>query len=255
MGAIYKAISKVNMETEFPIQVFVISLARSAGRRARVIEQLNKTNIQWSFLDAVDGYALTQMPQSYQKSKVKRLQGYELTPGEVGCFLSHIKAWELCDRNNLITLVFEDDFLVGDNLEKVIQDLLSIPDQWSLLRLSGIYDTEYEILSQRAGFEVVQNLGEPCGTAAYLVQPAAARILLKHAKEIYEPVDHYLQHYAKHGLRCLATNPYPIGLAQSKSTITDRPGRKPVRGMAKTLRSIFRFVDRYFSSAPWFPKA
>lgn len=243
------------MEAKLPIQVFVISLQRSVERRNRVREQLNKTNIQWNFLDAVDGYALPEMPSSYQKSKVKRLQGYELTPGEVGCFLSHIHAWELCVLNNTITLVFEDDFLVGENLEAVIEDLLAIADQWNLVRLSGIYETKHEILNQRSGYSLVKNLGEPCGTAAYMIQPAAAKVLLDNAADIYEPVDHYLEHYTKHGLTCLAAKPYPIGLAHTKSTITDRPGRKPVKGLSKTLRSVFRFIDRHASSSPWFPKS
>jgi glycosyl transferase family 25 len=243
------------MENTLPIQVFVISLERSADRRRRVEEQLNQTNIQWNFLNAVDGYALPEMPSSYQKSKVKRLQGYELTPGEVGCFLSHVKAWEWCVLNNATTLVFEDDFLVSQNLEIVMNDLLMISDQWNLVRLSGIYDTDHEILQKRSGYELVKNLGEPCGTAAYMIQPAAAKILLSHAAEIYEPVDHYLEHHTKHGLICLAAKPYPIGLAHTKSTITDRPGRLPVKGLRKTLRSISRFIDRHTSSSPWFPKA
>lgn len=242
------------MKARLPIQVFVISLARSTERRVRVTEQLNKTGIEWQFLDAVDGYALPEMPSSYQKSKVKRLQGYELTPGEVGCFLSHIKAWELCVQNQLTTFVFEDDFLVNANLEDVIDDLLENADQWNLVRLSGIYETHHRILMQRSGYDLVQNLGEPCGTAAYMVQPAAAQILLDNAADIYEPVDHYLEHHTKHGLTCLAAKPYPVGLAHTKSTITDRPGRKPVKGLRKTLRSIFRFIDRQTSASPWFPK-
>lgn len=242
------------MEANLLVQVFVISLKRSIDRRKRVEDQLSKTNIQWRFLDAVDGYALPEMPASYQRSKVKRLQGYELTPGEVGCFLSHIHAWELCALNNAITLVFEDDFLVCENLEVVIEDLLTISDQWNLVRLSGIYETKHEILKQRSGYSLVKNLGEPCGTAAYMIQPAAAKVLLNSAADIYEPVDHYLEHYTKHGLTCLAAKPYPIGLAHTKSTITDRPGRKPVKGLSKALRSVFRFIDRHASPSPWFPK-
>ncbi|QWE00710.1 glycosyltransferase family 25 protein [Polynucleobacter sp. JS-Mosq-20-D10] len=254
MGDISKVISKSIMENILPIQIFVISLERSVDRRKRVEEQLNKTNIQWNFLDAVDGYALPQMPSSYQKLKVKRLQGYELTPGEIGCFLSHIKAWELCLKNNMTTLVFEDDFLVGENLEVVIEDLLSIADHWSLVRLSGIYETKHQILINRPSYGLVKNLGEPCGTAAYMIQPAAAKILLQSAADIYEPVDHFLEHYSKHGLHCLAAKPYPIGLAHTKSTITDRPGRLPVKGLRKTIRSIYRFIDRQISPSPWFPK-
>ena len=243
------------MKVRSTIQVFVISLERSKERRAKVAEQLNKTGIEWKFLDAVDGYALPAMPPSYQRAKVKRLQGYELTPGEVGCFLSHIKAWELCVQNQLTTFVFEDDFLVNSNLEDVIDDLLVNADQWNLVRLSGIYETNHEILMQRSGYALVKNLGEPCGTAAYMVQPEAAKILLDNATDIYEPVDHYLEHHTKHGLTCLAAKPYPVGLAHTKSTITDRPGRKPVKGLRKTLRSIFRFIDRRTSASPWFPKS
>lgn len=243
------------MKVRSTIQVFVISLERSKERRAKVAEQLNKTGIEWKFLDAVDGYALPAMPPSYRRAKVKRLQGYELTPGEVGCFLSHIKAWELCVQNQLTTFVFEDDFLVNSNLEDVIDDLLVNADQWNLVRLSGIYETNHEILMQRSGYALVKNLGEPCGTAAYMVQPEAAKILLDNATDIYEPVDHYLEHHTKHGLTCLAAKPYPVGLAHTKSTITDRPGRKPVKGLRKTLRSIFRFIDRRTSASPWFPKS
>jgi glycosyl transferase family 25 len=241
------------MDVKPPLQVCVISLERSIARRQRVEDQLDKTSIQWQFINAVDGYALPSMPISYKQSKVKRLQGYELTPGEVGCFLSHIKVWELCLQNNITTLVFEDDFLIGENLESVIDDLLSTTNQWNLVRLSGIYETRHQILEKRLTYDLVQNLGEPCGTAAYMIQPAAAKILLDNAMDIYEPVDHYLEHYSKHGLRCLAVKPYPIGLAHTKSTITDRPGRPPVKGFRKLLRSIFRFIDRRISSNPWFP--
>jgi glycosyl transferase family 25 len=145
--------------------------------------------------------------------------------------------------------------LVSENLELVINDLLTISDQWNLVRLSGIYETQHETLQQRLGYQLGKNLGEPCGTAAYLIQPAAAKVLLSHAADIYEPVDHYLEHHTKHGLTCLAAKPYPIGLAHTKSTITDRPGRLPVKGLRKTLRSIARFIDRHTSSSPWFPKA
>jgi glycosyl transferase family 25 len=242
------------MEATLPIQVLVISLERSVERRKRVEEQLGKTRIQWNFLNAVDGYALAKMPSSYQKSKVKRLQGYELTPGEVGCYLSHIQAWQDCVDKQKITLVFEDDFLISPRFETVLKDLLTISQEWDLVRLSGIYETEDRLLKTRDSFNLVQNLGEPCGTASYILNPNAAKILLENTADIYEPVDHYLEHFKKHGLRCLAAKPYPVELAHTKSTITDRPGRKPVKGFTKYMRSIYRFLDRKLSPSPWFPK-
>jgi len=242
------------MQENSTIQVLVISLERSLERRERVEEQLAKTKLQWTFMNAVDGYALPQMPSSYQKKKVKRLQGYELTPGEVGCYLSHIEAWKACVSNQKITLVFEDDFVLSPQFEIVLNDLLSISGEWDLVRLSGIYGTNDSVLVKRDSYSLVRNLGEPCGTACYVLNPKGAQILLQNTADIYEPVDHYLEHFKKHGLRCLAAKPYPVELAHTKSTITDRPGRKPVKGINKRLRSVYRFLDRQLSSSPWFPK-
>ena len=242
------------MQSNTSIQVFVISLERSTERRMRVEEQLNKTSITWSFLNAVDGYALPVMPESYKSSKVQSLQGYELTPGEVGCYLSHIKAWQSCLDRQKITLVFEDDFVLSPRFEAVLGDLMEISPEWDLVRLSGIYKTEDRVLTHRDSYNLVQNLGEPCGTAAYLLNPRAAQTLLENTSDIYEPVDHYLEHFKKHGIRCLAAKPYPVELAHTKSTITDRPGRRPVKGLQKLMRSIYRFMDRKMSPSPWFPK-
>lgn len=237
------------------IQVLVISLQRSTDRREAVKKQLEHFSFPWKFIDAVDGRLLSRMPPSYKAIKVKLLQGYELTPGEIGCFLSHIQAWKLCVEHNRTTLVFEDDFRLTKNIEQIIRDLIDISDQWNLVRLSGIYETPHEVLMYRRGYDLVRNLGEPCGTAAYMIQPEAAEILLKNATHIYEPVDHYLEHYYKHSLRILAAKPYPIQLSHSKSTITDRFDRKSVRGLYKTIRSVLRWVDRVFNPSPWFPKS
>lgn len=242
------------MKESIPIQVFVISLERSLDRRQRVKEQLAKTGIHWTFLNAVDGYALSKMPPSYNKDKVKRLQGYELTPGEVGCYLSHIKAWQACVDNQKTTLVFEDDFLLEPGFDSVLSDLLAIHKAWDLVRLSGIYETENCLLESRETYELVQNFGDPCGTASYILNPQAACILLKNSPDIYEPVDHYLEHFKKHGLRCLAVKPYPVLLAHTRSTITDRPGRQPVQGWKKMTRSFYRYIDRIINQSPWFPK-
>lgn len=242
------------MKEPLPLQVLVISLERSQERRKRVEEQLVKTSIQWRFMNAVDGYALSHLPSAYKKSKVMRLQGYELSPGEVGCYLSHIEAWKACVNAQMITLVFEDDFLISPRFESLLHDLLGIHHEWDLVRLSGIYETKDRVIVSQNSFNLVHNLGDPCGTASYILNPRAAKILLENTGDIYEPVDHYLEHFKKHGLRCLAAKPYPVELAHTKSTITDRPGRKPVKGLQKYIRSIYRFLDRKLSPSPWFPK-
>jgi len=236
------------------IQVLVISLERSTDRRERVQHELKNSSLQWGFLIAVDGSALKVLPESYDQSKVKRLQGYELTPGEIGCYLSHMKAWEKCVEQNKITMVLEDDFVIDGDLSHVFESLIQMDRKWSLVRLAALYDMEHRVIDHVDGIELLENKGDPVGAAAYLIKPSAAAQLIKCSSAIYEPVDHYLEHYSKHGLRMLAVKPYPISIVGKDSTITDRPGRLPIKGFQKTKRSIYRWLDRQFSVSPWFPK-
>ena len=96
-----------------PVQILVISLERSIDRRMQVEQEMQKISLPWSFLDAIDGSKLTKAPVEYKSNKVKRLQGYELTPNEIGCYLSHKKAWQRCIESGIPTLVLEDDFVLS----------------------------------------------------------------------------------------------------------------------------------------------
>jgi glycosyl transferase family 25 len=101
---------------------------------------------------------------------------------------------------------------------------------------------------------LVRNIGDAVGATAYLLKPEVAQVLIESSTDIYEPVDHFLEHHQKHGLDFLAVRPYPVDITRAKSTIDDRPERTPVKGYAKLVRSISRILDRRFSPTPWFPK-
>lgn len=240
--------------SKLPIQVLVISLRRSADRRAKVEQELQKASLPWSFLDAVDGSALASPPAEYQPLKVQLLQGYPLTPNEIGCYLSHKEAWKHCVAKNIPTLVFEDDFVLSPEFDDVINSLLNNEDAWSFVRLQGLYEVPYKELVPLGSAHLVKNLGDAVGATAYLLKPKIAKVLIDESRDIYEPVDHFLEHQSKHGLEFLAVRPYPVDISRVKSTIDDRSERAPVRGLRKRVRSIARAVDRLCSLKPWFPR-
>ena len=237
-----------------PLQVLVISLCRSLDRRAKVAQELQKTSLSWTFLDAVDGSALQTPPPEYRALKVKCLQGYELTPNEIGCYLSHKEAWKYCVEKNIPTLIFEDDFVLTPEFEHVVSALLSSPNSWSFVRLQGLYEVSYQDISLIDGVHLVKNIGDAVGATAYLLKPEIARALILQSADIYEPVDHFLEHQKKHGLEFLAVRPYPVDITRAKSTIDDRDERAPVQGLRKRFRSVARALDRAFSKKPWFPR-
>jgi glycosyl transferase family 25 len=241
--------------SKLPLQVLVISLRRSTDRRAKVEQELQKVSLPWSFLDAIDGSALPSPPAEYQGLKVRLLQGYPLTPNEIGCYLSHKEAWRRCVTYNIPTLVFEDDFVLSPEFEGVINSLLNNQSAWSLVRLQGLYEVPYQVLAPLCDAHLVKNLGDAVGATAYLIKPEVAQVLIDESRAIYEPVDHFLEHQSKHGLEFLAVRPYPVDISRVKSTIDDRSERAPVKGLRKRVRSIARAVDRLCSAKPWFPRS
>jgi len=236
------------------IQILVISLRRSPDRREKVRQELSKINLPWKFLDAVDGSLMSQPPLEYKPSKVKRLQGYSLTANEIGCYLSHKKAWQRCVDQNLPTLVLEDDFTLAADFENHLKTLLENSDHWDLLRLQGLYEVPYNKVSQIGNMIIAKNQGDAVGATGYLVKPEIAQTLIDASHEIYEPVDHFLEHHQKHHLDFLAIRPYLIDITRAKSTIDDRSEREPIKGFAKRIRSFYRALDRIFSRDPWFPR-
>ena len=215
---------------------------------------MQKISLPWTFLDAVDGSSLVVPPVEYKSNKVKRLQGYALTPNEIGCYLSHKEAWKRCLEKNVPTLILEDDFVLFSNFEKILNALLNEVTEWSFLRLQGLYKVDFKKVLEQSEFTLVKNQGDAVGATAYLLKPSVAARLIKHSVDIYEPVDHFLEHYQKHGLEFLAIRPYPVDITRAKSTIADRSERAPVKGLKKRVRSLNRLVDRVFSKEPWFPK-
>jgi glycosyl transferase family 25 len=243
------------MEKTLNLQILVISLLRSPQRREKAQSELSKTNLKWSFLDAVDGSQLQSFPREYQSHKVKRMMGFDLTPNEIGCFLSHKNAWQACLKENQPTLIFEDDFILLPHFEKILELLLTEFHNWQLIRLQSLAQTQHDIVKTIGEISIVKNHEDPLGATAYIIKPAAAKILIEHAKDIYEPLDHFLEHEKKHGIEMLAVKPYPVDISKAQSTISDRPeDRKPIKGLRKILRSFNRALDRVYSPSPWFPK-
>lgn len=223
---------------------FVISLCRSKDRRQRAELAINQSGLDWQFLDAVDGSKLTFPIAAHNPKQAKRLIGFELQPGEIGCFLSHQLAWQECVLKNKPALILEDDFVIEPHFKSALELGFSAYTNWELLRLQGISKVPYKLLAQYGDIQFIHNLGDPLGTTAYVIKPSAAKKLLEKSQTFLEPVDHFLENYRKHGLVITAVNPYPISNFGKESTIENRDDRKPIRGLQKWRRSLNRFIYR-----------
>jgi glycosyl transferase family 25 len=236
------------------IQALVIYLPGSVDRQEKARSELAQTNLNWRFLDAIKGSALITRPVEYQPEKVKQLLGFELTASELGCFLSHKKAWQICVDDNIPTIIFEDDFRLLPHFEKTISYLMHDYTAWGAIRLQGLHPVPQDAVNSFDDIKLVQNKADAVGASAYILKPVQAKLLIEAAVDIYEPLDHFLEHHQVHQVNFLAIQPYPVGITGDESTILDRPGRLPIKGVAKLKRSLARSADRLLSSRPWFPK-
>jgi glycosyl transferase family 25 len=239
------------------LKVLIISLKTSLQRRDQVRQQMENTELDWEFLDAIDGRLADFTSLLYDARKVKKLLGFELTNGEIGCYMSHIQCWKYSIENHISVLIFEDDFIIKESFPSALNLLDKIHLNWQILRLQGLAETNDLLIYKIGNNNLCFNGSDPLGTAAYIVKPEGAKILLNNSSEIYEPIDHFIEHYEKHGLMILAFKPYPITTLDTtlvESTIQDRLDRLPIQGIKKVKRSYWRIIDRLSSKNPFFPK-
>jgi len=118
-------------------RTLVLNLPASAQRRAFIKSQFEQLGLQnWEFLPGVDGGELD-IPALVAAGEVvlKTPIGNTLQPGEVGCGLSHRKAWETAlERGYSTVLICEDDVLwdrgVGPWLDAHWRE---VPEDWAIV--------------------------------------------------------------------------------------------------------------------------
>lgn len=76
-------------------KALLINLPKHEERFRTVKEQLDAAGVPFERAEAVDGRALS---AEERKTRVTALARALLTPGMIGCFLSHRYCWEYCVR-------------------------------------------------------------------------------------------------------------------------------------------------------------
>lgn len=108
-------IRKISADGLFP-RARVISLSHHQTRRQHIIKEMKSRKIPFEWMDAIDGKELS---QSSLMTNATSLGRWFMTPGMIGCFLSHRQCWEICVRSNEPLLVFEDDVVLAQNFRRV----------------------------------------------------------------------------------------------------------------------------------------
>ena len=120
--------------------IFVVNLKSAVQRRDFMSAQLDKTGLDYEFVEAVDGrqigadeivrrYGL----QTFRKIKINK---QIMTLGAVGCLLSHLKLYKkMIDENVEVACILEDDAVLKTLFAKIITSRQVRQGPWDVLLL------------------------------------------------------------------------------------------------------------------------
>lgn len=197
-------------------EVRVINLDRRPDRRAHAANELRPFFRQYTRHAAVDGNALPEIDERrvtrfYDTTDNQRWDAtirvnrcLRMSPGEVGCALSHLQVWEdALARDAFPLVVFEDDLVLAPDFgARMRRAMAALPADADLLYLGCI--------PNGLGERVAPSLRRVIfvfGAFAYVLTRSGARKLVGHLP-IDRPVDNYMGYLTETGqLTAYAVDP------------------------------------------------
>jgi glycosyl transferase family 25 len=191
--------------------VRVISLESAVARRESFSRDAKDAGIDWEFFPAYTG--LTPPLRYNQRDTVRRF-GRPLSAEEIGCYVSHYKAWEwLAQSPYDQAFIFEDDVFIDwpainelakHNFTDIGLDLFRLLVPHAFESKTAIH----RFLSLNS--HMLRGTALVLGAAGYLLTRRGAALLVKGNDVIRSPSDWVLARYWEHGLPAYVLFPFPI---------------------------------------------
>ena len=239
-------------------KVFVINLARSHERLAQISQQLADVNIPFERIEAVEGNRLSadEIEKVSPAHLVKQNYYRDLSKGEVGCSLSHKKAWQKSIDDDLdLAFVFEDDIHLEANFADTINMLLSLPTtDWDFIKLYPLTRKSRKNIQssmQYGDFEFVNYKKFPLGAMAQAISRQGAELLLKNMPYVVQPVDGHLKSWWTLGIKPFGLLPYCISVDIEGPSDINPDGnleKSPQRPFTKLYLNWSRALMRFIST-------
>ncbi len=173
------------------IPVFFINLSEQSSRRLWFEEQCGGLGIQPTRVDAVYGRALSEDELNGYRNK--RVLDVHFGPAEIGCYLSHMKAWEMfLQTDDIWAFIAEDDIHLAQDSAIFFQSTDWIPADARLIKAESTFKkchlgkAEPIAGSHRQLRRLLSLHG---GAGGYFVHREAAEQLRALSQNLSEPAD------------------------------------------------------------------
>jgi len=211
-------------QTAFPgLMVLLINLERSKARRDQMAQRLTSLGLDYKRLMAVDGQAdWAELSSTVDISTFERHVGRQVMKGEIGCYHSHLRAWQTFIESDCHTLlVLEDDVVFGSDFLVALQEALAHRHMWDILNLNKIRAKQPVRQARVGAYALNAYMGPLTGMGAYLIGRTAVQHLKPTMLPIVLPIDLELDRVHRHKLRRFGLEPFPSDVNdENVSTIT-----------------------------------
>lgn len=135
-------------------RIYVVSIERNVARREALQRDLEGVSL--TYIPGIDGHALSEaeLREHYDDELARRTYGRSLSPGQIGCALSHRAIYrDVVERGLERVLILEDDAVpCVENLSATGAILAQLPADWNLLYLYAIRSSETRALDAKVRF-------------------------------------------------------------------------------------------------------
>ena len=113
-----------------------INLPRAEDRRRAIQAQALKHGLDIQLVTAIAGEDLPAEVPEYDRAARRRCHNHDLTPNEIACTLSHIKALKTFLASDAeYAVIMEDDALLAENFSAGIRELTDHLQGWEIAKL------------------------------------------------------------------------------------------------------------------------
>ncbi|MBX8784022.1 glycosyltransferase family 25 protein [Ochrobactrum sp. GRS2] len=185
------------------VRTYLINLDGSQERLDISRGQLERAGIEFTRVPAVDGRkGDPRAHPAYHEKRALAFMGCQVSGGELGCYLSHLKAAQMfLDSGEKYAMVLEDDMSVPADLAKMAEELLSWLEKdgryWDLINIGTDGIKRHTPLCTLQGQDQRRNLTSahyfPMTTGGLIWSRAGAQNFVNSQHEIFAPVDNYLR--------------------------------------------------------------
>lgn len=243
------------------LHIYIVSLKQDIEKREAISKTLQNFELKFSFIDAIYGKELSEdtISSIRAKSAGKLLaRKFPLTPGEIGCTLSHLKVYQNILDNNLDwACILEDDVILDERFNIFIRNFQATGLNPEFLYILGGQDglgegqiikslKNIQIVGEQKFVKTIRSSAVIYRTCCYLMSASSAKKIINSSRKNFILADDwsylvknniikniYLSNFVHHPLDLSKSN-----LQQERDLALSNPHIKKDTFPSRAVRAI-----------------